>query len=159
MSKREQILQLLEEYPELIRNVSILRFELQRPPAISPEEMIDSMNFVRGSGEGHVAGAISNKTMYIALNYREHAERINQERLDEIAGRLVPMERSIERLQHYVSLLDKRMAQVIRAYYFEHQAWDDIASQLGLSVRSVQKLKNAAIDKLAEMYEFAEGKI
>lgn len=157
METRIKVQKLLEQYPELIRRISILRFELQRPPTISPEEMIDSMNFVRGSGEGHVAGAISNKTMYIALNYREHAERINRERLDEIASRLVPMERSIERLQHYVSLLDTRMAQVIRSYYFDSQSWEDIAGHLDLSIRSVQKLKNAAIDKLVEMYEFAEN--
>ena len=155
MKKREQILQLLEEYPELVRKVSILRFELQRPPAISPEEMLETMNFAHGSGERHISNVVSNKTMYIALNYREKSEQVNREQLDEIAGRLVPLEIKLERLEHYVSLLNDRMAQVIRLYYFKEQSWEAISSQLGISVRSAQYLKNAAIDKLTEMYEFA----
>lgn len=157
MGKREQVQELLEQYPELVRKISILRFELQRPPAISPEEMIDTMNFTHGHGEGHVSGVVSNKTMYIALNYREKSERVNRERLDEIASRLVPLERKLERLEHYVSLLNDRMARVIRLCYFEEQSWDAISSQLGVSIRSAQYLKNTAVEKLTEMYEFVEN--
>lgn len=51
------------------------------------------------------------------------------------------------------------MAHVIRSYYFNCDTWDEVASQLGLSVRSIQKLKNAAVDKLTEMYEFADSDI
>lgn len=159
MEKRARVQHLLEQYPELIRKISILRFELQHPSTVSPDDMIDTMNFGHRTGERHVSGVVSNKTMYIALNYRDHTDHINRKHFDEIASRLVPLERSIERLQHYVSLLDKRMAHVIRSYYFDCYSWDEVASQLGLSVRSVQKLKNAAVDKLTEMYEFADSDI
>ena len=159
MEKRASVQHLLEQYPELIRKISILRFELQHPSTVSPDDMIDTMNFEHRTGEGLISGVVSNKTMYIALNYRDHADQVNRKHFDEIASRLVPLERSIERLQHYVSLLDKRMAHVIRSYYFDCYSWDEIASQLGLSVRSVQKLKNTAVDKLTEMYEFADSDI
>ena len=156
MVKREQVQELLEQYPELVRKISILRFELQRPPAISPEEIIDSMNFTHGRGEGHISGVVSNKTMYIALNYRENAERVNHELLDDIAIRLVPLERKLDRLEHYVSLLNPRMAQVIRLCYFEDLPWDAVAAKMEISIRSAQKLKNAAVDKLAQMYAFVD---
>ena len=45
MNKREQILNLLEEYPELVRKAALLRYELRRPSTLSPSDMIDAMNF------------------------------------------------------------------------------------------------------------------
>ena len=155
MSHNKQILDLLKSYPDLARKVSILRYELQHLPSLSPEDMIDTMNFSHQEGTGHNSGAVSNKTMYIALNYREQSRHANHECFDEIAMRLIPLEQEIRRLEHYVSLLNSRMALIIRMHYFEEQPWEVIASKLDLSVRRVQYLKNAAVDKLSEMYEFA----
>ena len=159
MNKREQILNLLEEYPELVRKAALLRYELRRPSTLSPSDMIDAMNFRRGLGEVPAAGSLSNKTMYIALNYREKAEQANRGLLDEIVDRLAPLERRLERLEHYVSLLSPRMAKVLRLYYFEERLWDEIASELGISVRSAQKLRSGAVDKLVEMYDFIEREL
>ena len=97
--------------------------------------------------------------MNIALNYLEKAEHANRELLDEIVGRLAPLERRLERLEHYVSLLSPRMAKVLRLYYFEERLWDEIASELGISVRSAQKLRSGAVDKLVEMYDFIEREL
>ena len=68
MNKREQILNLLEEYPELVRKAALLRYELRRPSTLSPSDMIDAMNFRRGLGGVPAAGSLSNKTKDIGLH-------------------------------------------------------------------------------------------
>lgn len=83
MEKRASVQHLLEQYPELIRKISILRFELQHPSTVSPDDMINIMNFGHRTSEGHVSGVISNKTMYIAMNYRDNANPINRDTLTE----------------------------------------------------------------------------
>ncbi|MEY8388452.1 hypothetical protein AALC17_14370 [Oscillospiraceae bacterium 38-13] len=91
---------------------------MQHSARISPEEMIDGMSFshgesLGGSGEEH----ISNKTMYIALNYQERMERMNEEAINEIAQRLLELEGEQDRLRYYVSLLEKREAEAIRLIF------------------------------------------
>jgi len=46
------------------------------------------------------------KTLYIAMNYQETAANLNNESQGEIVSMLIPLEREIDRLEHYVALLD-----------------------------------------------------
>jgi len=55
--------------------------------------MIDGMALGHGDGMGGSGkGRISNKTMYIALNYQEKMDRMNAEAANEIAQRLLELE-------------------------------------------------------------------
>lgn len=70
------VLKLLESYNERERKIAVLRYNLEHPAKVSRSEQIEAMNFGHGDGLDHSAGHISNKTLYIALNYEEQAERI-----------------------------------------------------------------------------------
>lgn len=87
---RKQVEALLRSYPELLRKVELLRYELNHSAAISPQEMMEAMAFAKSDGMGHGAGGISNKTLYIAMSYQDAAERINMEAVEELVERLVP---------------------------------------------------------------------
>lgn len=131
---------------------------MQHGAHISPEEMIDTMalghgDSLGGSGKGHV----SNKTMYIALNYQEQMDRMNAEAAGEIAQRLLELEGEQDRLRYYVSLLEKREAEVIRMAFFEGLGQDNIATSLGVVPRTMRRIKQAALEKLTEMYAFTDG--
>ncbi|MEY8262459.1 hypothetical protein AALA80_19285 [Oscillospiraceae bacterium 50-60] len=111
---KEQVGELLESYPNRERQIAILHYEIQHGACIAPGEIIDAMSLGHGdslgcSGKGHV----SNKTMYIALNYQEQMDRMNVEAADEIAQRLLELEAEQDRLRYNVSLLGKREAEVI----------------------------------------------
>lgn len=154
---KEQVIKLLETYPNRERQIAILHYEMQHGAHISPEEMIDTMalghgDSLGGSGKGHV----SNKTMYIALNYQEQMERVNTESMNEIAQTLLKLEQEQDRLRYYVSLLEKREAEVIRLVYFENCNQDKAAKKLEIVPRTLRRIKNGAVDKLAEMYAFTE---
>ena len=66
---RGYVLRTLEEYPNIVRRIAILRYEIEHPIVVSPDEVIDSMNFSRSYSHSRNSGNISNKTLYIALNY------------------------------------------------------------------------------------------
>ena len=112
------------------------------------------MSLGHGDGMGGGKGHISNKTMYIALNYQERMERMNEESANEIAQRLLELETEQNRLRHYVSLLEKREAAVIRLSYFEEVNQDEAAESLGIVPRTMRRIKKEAIEKLVEMYIF-----
>ncbi len=151
------VISLLETYLTREREISLLHYEMQHSAHISSEEMISGMSLghgdsLGGSGSGH----ISNKTMYIALNYQERMERMNTETMDEIAQCLLKLEGEQDRLRYYVSLLEKREAEVIRLVYFEGHNQDEAAEKLGIVPRTLRRIKKEAIAKLTQMYSFAK---
>ena len=63
------VLMLLESYNERARKIAEHRYNLAHTAKVSRTEQIEAMNFRHGDSLGHSAGHISNKTLYIALNY------------------------------------------------------------------------------------------
>ena len=82
---KKHVVHLLDTYHKRARQIAVLRYELSDPVKITEEEMIDTLQFAHREGAGHTEGHISNKTPYIALNYREKADLLNAETLSEIA--------------------------------------------------------------------------
>lgn len=152
---RTYILQLLKTYRERERKIAILRYELANPAKVSDIEQIEAMSYAQGDGLGRTKGRISNKTLYIALNYKEQVNRVNAGVTNDIASRLVELENEQNRLVYYVSLLDKRSEDVLRLAFFEQHTWAETAQILGVALRTVHKIKDEAVDKLVEMYAFA----
>ena len=155
---KARVTKLLEDYSSQQRKIGALHYELVHPTQISGDEQIGAMTYSHGTSEGMPsAGYVSNKTLYIALNY--HSDRIYKTQeakfaavVDDIAEQLVNLEQKQDRLKYYVSLLEKRQAEVIRRSYFEEEPQEDIAKALRISVRTVQKIKSQAIDALVEIY-------
>lgn len=155
---KDRVTQLLETYAVREQQIALLHYEMQHSTRISPEEMINGMSLghgdsVCGSGKGH----ISNKTMYIALNYQEKMDRMNTEASNEIAKRLLELEAEQDRLRYYVSLLGEREAQLLRRVYFEDCSWEVAAKELKVALRTVHKIKNRAIGHLADLYAYMDG--
>ena len=115
--------------------------------------MIGALALAHGVGSG-TGGHISDKTLYIALNYQQRTENANQETRAEIVSQLVELESQQERLNYYVSLLKARHAELLRLLYFEGYSQEDCAKKLDVAVRTVRRIKDDAIDELAEMYFF-----
>lgn len=156
-SKIEYVKQLLSEYKEDKRMIALLNYELMHPARVSPSELIEAMNFAKVQSEGHASGGISNKTMYIALNYQETADELNRETVDDIAVKLFELEQKNARLEYYVSLLDRRQAAVLRMIYFEDYTWDEVAQKLDVALRTAHNIRKQALERLAEFYGFTSS--
>lgn len=152
---RSYVINLLETYQERTRKIALLHYELEHPARTSEAEMISAMALGHGAGgSSHTEGHISDKTLYIALNYQNRTDELNADIKEEIVVQLVELEWEQERLEYYTSLLEKRQALVIRLAYFEGLPWDEVAKEAGAAVRTVHKIKNQALEQLAEMYQF-----
>lgn len=145
--------ELLKTYRQRERKIAVLRFELAHFTKIPDKEHLEAAAFARGDGV-HATGHISNKTLHIALNYREQAARMNADAILEINEELGKLTREQERLLYYVSLLDERQAQVIRLHYFDGMSKEAVAKKLELAPRTIHDIRSQAIAALAEMYGY-----
>ncbi len=152
---RSYVVNLLEGYQERKRKIALLHYELEHVARTSGREMIEAMSLGHGEGGGHTDGHISDKPFYIALNYQSRAEELNTDLKSEIVIQLVELKQNQKRLEYYVSLLEDRQATVIRLIY-KRLPLEEIASQVGVVLRTVRKIKDHAIDELAKMYDFTK---
>lgn len=147
---------LLKSYREREWKIAVLQHKMKNPVRVTETEVAEAMNYAHGDGQGHTPGRVSNKTLYIALNYKEQAERLNTEAAETIAAELFVLEHEHERLKLYISLIDKREAEVLMLLYSEKESAVNVAERLGYSKRTITRIHNAAVAHLAEMYEYAE---
>lgn len=153
---KNYVIKQLETYHDHERKIAVLRYDLEHPSEVGVTEQIEAMNYGSGEGVGHSKGHISNKTLYIALNYEEQAKQLNAESAKEIADELFILERRQKKLLYYISLLEKRQAEVVRMVYMEGVSTKKAAEQHGLNVRTIERIRKDAVDNLAEMYAYSE---
>ena len=153
---RAYVVNLLETCQERRRKIALLHYELEHPAHTSEAEMISAMalGYGNGSGGGHPDGHISDKTLYIALNYQDRADKLNADIKQEIVVQLVELEREQKRLDYYISLLNERQAKAIQFFYEKELTQGEVEKLMGLSAKTVQKKKKEALDALVVMYEF-----
>lgn len=154
---RSKVISLLESFHEREQKISLLKYELINFPRASPGEVIDGMGLGHSCELSPHSGYISNKTLFIALNYQDRAEQINGETLNDILDELGEVESVQNRLTYYVSILAPQQKKVIQRFYFEGRSWEEIAKEVKVSLRTVHKIKNKALDKLAEFYDFSRA--
>lgn len=156
---RIYVVNLLETNQERQRKIALLHYELEHPAHTTEAEVISAMALDHGDGSnnGHTDGRISDKTLYIALNYQSRADKLNTDIKQEIVLQLVELEEKQKRLNYYITLLDSRQATVLRLIYFKKLPLEEIASQIGVVLRTVRKIRDRAIDELARMYDFTRS--
>lgn len=151
---KTMVMSLLTQFRETQRYIEALRYELEHPSTISEEDMIDVLTFGHGDHQGTPKGSISNKTLYIALNYRDKAQQENERAKNEIAVRLAMLEKQQERLLYYIGLMDERDSELIRMTYMDGLDNDQIAAKLSVSVRTVRTRRTKAIELLCELFSY-----
>jgi len=154
---KAHVVELLESFQSRAKQIDLLHYKLSHPAQVSANEMIEAMSLAHGEGQGSRSGHISDKTLYIALNYQERMDSESDGEAAETVERLVALEREQETLIHCVSLLETRQAQIIQLHYMKRMPMGQVEQAIGLSAKTVRKLKGEALDHLTEMYEFLEG--
>ena len=101
---------LLESYQKRSKQIDLLHYELSHQTDISENEMINALALSHGEGGSGTIGHISDKTLYIALNYQEQVQKASSASKSEVATQLMELENLQKRLTYYVSLLDALLA-------------------------------------------------
>ena len=146
---------LLKTYADRECEIRVLRYELEHPASSSEDAQIYAMALSRNDGLGRSGSHISNKTMYIALNYQEKTEKMNFATTDEIAVQLLKLEQEQNRLNYYISLLYPKQAEVLHLLYVKRMKQKDVEKVLCRSAKPIRNLKREALDALVKMYEYA----
>mgnify|MGYP001325654172 CR=1 FL=1 len=145
-----QVLNQLEKYQETTRRLELLRYEIQHLDRVRPSEVIEMMTFQQGAADDS-HGVLYPKAV------PEIAERLNTEAADELLSVYADLCQTHDRLLHYIGLLDSRQQSVIRKYYFESCTWSEIADALKITTRTAQRIRQQAVEELANMYSFADN--
>ena len=152
---REDVIALLKMYPKLQRKVRLLEYERLHPPKVSQNEVINGLALSHPlDGGTSSAGHISDKTMQIALNFRDETDRLNYATVLEIDQELHILKNRIAKLEFYVEQLDKKQADVIRKYYFEEKTWPEIQKEMHISSRTLSKYRDDGLDALSAMGQY-----
>lgn len=154
---RAYVIDLLDSYRMLSKRIALYHYEISRRADVTQDKTIEALALTHGEGGIQSIGHVSDKTLYIALNYQEQTELINWKSKGEIASRLVQLEKQQNRLKHYVSLLEPPRGEVIRLLFFEGHSQEECAKILGISTRTVRRHKEEGIDELTELYSFMDG--
>ncbi len=149
-----EVLDLLKNYRKNQQRIALLHYELEHPARVTSQEMIEALSFNHNDHEGASGGQVSNRTLYIALNYRDKAEKTNSGILHEITVQLYELERQQERLNYYLDLLEKTESEIIRLTYMEGLNNSEIGEKLGVSARTVSSRRTRAIEHLSELFAF-----
>ena len=154
---RTTVMQLLSLFRENQRKIELLRYELEHPPMVTEEEMISALSFGHGEYTGTTSGHISDKTLYIALNYKDKIDRTTNEAVHEVARELSKLEKQQQRLLHYIGLMDEKDSEIIRMTYMDAMDTEQIAAKLGVSERTIRTRRITAIEHLCRMFEYTAG--
>lgn len=150
-----QVVELLEAYSATKKKIDLLQYELERTKAVPSSEFMIAMTFGQRSMEDHrPTGDISDPTLRIAMNYESAAERLKSEAVKDIIFELEPLKETVERLEHYVSLLEKRQMILIKSIYFDGCSLDAAAEKIGIAPRTARTIKKNALEELTRMYEY-----
>ena len=141
---KSYVLDLLENSSHRLRQIELMRYELQHIPHVSDSEMIEAMSLPSLTGNEKMTR--SKAVPDVALSYKRTAEQMNAEALGELASAYVDLWREHDRLQHYSGLLDERQGRVLRLYYFESYVWTDVAKAMHMTVRTAQRIRQQAVD-------------
>ena len=152
INTKDYVIGLLESYTDRKRKIAVLHFELDHAAQASKDEMLETMALGHGDGSGRMDDRISDKTLYIALNYQNRVDKLNADTKEEIVKELVELEQEQRRLDFYISLLSERQAKVIQLLYIQNLPQGEVEKTMSLSAKTVRKLKNDALDTLTGMY-------
>ena len=155
---REDVLQQLKEYKANKQRMEALRYELKHFDEVTPEDTIAAMSFAHGGDGGRSpAGHISDKTQYIALHYQNRTYELNRRSKADILDEYMPIAQAVERLEHFISLLNPREAEVLYLRYRDQKKFAEIATEMQLSPKSVSNIRKTAVAKLCEMFALRIG--
>ena len=118
-----EVLDRLENYQKMMRQLELLQYEIQYASHVTPTEMIEVMTFQKRDADNAGTNAYPKSVPEIAMSYQRTAAQLNGESVEELISKYADLCREQDRLSHYIGFLDGRQQDVIRRYYFEQQSW------------------------------------
>lgn len=147
--------QKLQEYPALQSKLHMLQYELQNPPNISSDELLNAMATSTSKWD-QVIGETTpyDKTLTLVESYQKKTTILNAEVLDKIVSEMNSVRRELERMDLYIGLLTEDQQYVLRAFCIERRSWRELEVESGYSRRTLRRRKTEGIVRLTDMFNY-----
>lgn len=151
----EMIVRKLEAYNSVKEKLALLCYELSHPAQITDNDYLEAVAVSSSRVDSPTKGGPNlDKTLGLALSYRENADRLNAEVVSEVFREWQELQSEINRMDFYMRLLSAEHQQVLQLYYVRSMKWTEIESETGVPKRTLMRRRTEAIDRLTEMYNF-----
>lgn len=153
--KKADVVKLLEEYPELDREIKVLQVACGKVACMGEPIKFPTTHCC--DGQYAVSHCLKRDAMELeALTFRERAHEQSRKGSAEIYAELEERMEKKQRLERFVDVLDVKQSSVIRARYFEKKSWQEIEKELRLTVKTLRHHQDEGIKELVGMYSLVE---
>lgn len=152
LEMKKYVLELLVNYNSMKQEIEALQYELNNFSTESENETIEAMIFSSPDGERVNSSRISNNTPEIALTYTQRNEKLKENTMREIIGRLRCLRATTDRLDFYMEKLEAHQASILQAYYFEGYTWQELQDLRGVTEKTLRKYRDDGVKALAQKY-------
>lgn len=153
---KNYVLKLLKNRNVLEQERKTLLFERTQLERMPESETIESMLYAEGQRERVDSSIISNKTLDIALNYKQKHQALKTQALSEIDLRVRLIDNALRRLEFYVDGLEAYQASILRDYYFEGYTWRDLQDLRGVTYKTLIRHRDNGVKALVTRYHSLE---
>lgn len=152
----EKMINNYQDMLERRKAISIQLASLEKSK-VSLDELIEVMTFSHPEGERVQTSGTSDKVARIALKYREDNKRINAEAIDYWLKRYDQLNNEIVFLENAISSLSEECKDVMEALVIKGMTWDEASYVLCISIASIQRIRNKALNELVRIYQKREA--
>lgn len=153
METRQKVEKLFKYYPELKKNLDILKFQIDNFSGMSDEQVIESMNYSVPDGERVSTSNIADKPARIALTYQDVTDRESQEMLQELTRRYMKEKGELDVFVYCISLLEPKLSDVITDLVVNRMTWIDAAEKYEVSLTMVGEYRKKGIREVSKMLQ------
>lgn len=143
-------------YQQMKQECTILEFQMRDFMGVSPDDVIESMNYSKPPGDKVQTSNISDKTGNTAVLYRKVKERLDDGWYDSLYERYVYLYEEISFFEHAVTLLSGILPDLVHDLVMDNMKWDKLASKYYVSQTMIGKYRKKALKELNEIYTFRE---
>jgi DNA-directed RNA polymerase specialized sigma subunit, sigma24 homolog len=153
------IKEMLKGYRSLVQTMHQLEYELANHDQLVSNEEVIAMLTLPGAGDGgpQSTGKISDRTSSTALQYDDIASSIRTDFRAAVHRELILVAQQVKRMEFYVGLLSPDIYAVITLLYLEGHSAEETSHKLAVSLKTVNRRRNAGIAILNEMYNRLAG--
>jgi len=148
---------MIREYGTLKKELSVLEFQLKQFKGVDEDDIILSMQLAHPEGGDRVqTSTTSDKTASVAMNYKNIAERENEEWYNHLWSRYRFVKEEIEFFEHSVTTLHDSLPGIIMDLVEGRMTWESMAAKYHVSTTMISKYKKTAIKELDFLYELRD---
>lgn len=157
MESQESVERLLVNYREIKQCLEVLRFQIENFKGLSYDGVIEELTFASPVGERVQNSSISDKSSRIALTYREIVDQQNEEVLRGMTERYFDIKHHLDTLDHCISLMDRKLSNVITDMFIYKLSWDEMCDKYYVSRNMLSKYRKTGLAQIAKIFQIQQA--